>query len=82
MAVKLHNIPEAVTEGKVTNVVIERGLSRCVIGRIRNSNIIEVRITPNITREKKIYISMISVDEFWDVITNLDLEEIEFEESV
>ena len=80
MAVKLHNIPKAATEGKVTNIVIEHELGRCVIGRIPNSNIIEIRITPNTIREKKVYISMITVDEFWKVVENLDLEEFEFEE--
>ena len=80
MAVKLHNIPKAATEGKVTNVVIELGMGRGVFGRILNSNIIEVITTPKLTQERKVYRFMLTVAEFREVIDNLDLEEYEFEE--
>ena len=80
MTVKLHNIPKAATEGKVTNVVIELGMGRGVFGRILNSNIIEVITTPNLNQERKVYRFMLTVAEFREVIDNLDLEEFEFEE--
>jgi len=80
MSVKLHNIPKAATEDKVTNVVIERGLGRGVFGRILNSNIIEVVTTPNLNQERKVYRFMMTVAEFREVIDNLDLEEVVFEE--
>ena len=80
MAVKLHNIPKAATEDKVTNVVIEHGVGRGVFGRIRNSNIIDVVTTPNLNQAGKVYRFMLTVAEFREVIDNLDLEEFEFEE--
>ena len=78
MAIKLHNIPAAVTEDKVTNVIIEHGLGRLVFHRIKSSNMIMVSITPNIAQERKQYQFMLSLGEFDTVFQNLDLEEVEF----
>ena len=78
--VKLHNIPAAVTEDKVTNVIIEHGMGRLVFHRIKNSNMIMVSITPNITLEWKQHQFMLSLGEFDMVLGNLDLEEVEFDE--
>ena len=80
MAIKLHNIPAAVTEDKVTNVIIEHGLGRLVFHRIKNSNMIMVSITPNIAQERKQHQFMLSLGEFDMVLGNLDLEEVEFDE--
>ena len=80
MAIKLHNIPEAVTKDKATNVIIEHGLGRLVFHRIKNSNMVQVSITPNIEQERKQYQFMLSLGEFDMVLGNLDLEEVEFEE--
>jgi len=77
--VKLHNIPAAVTEDKVTNVIIEHGMGRLVFHRIKSSNMIMVSITPNIAQEKKQYQFMLNLNEFGAVIENLDLEEVEFD---
>ena len=79
MAIKLHNIPEAVTEDKATNVIIEHGLGRLVFHRIKNSNMVQVSITPNIAQERKQYQFMLSLGEFDTVFQNLDLEEVEFD---
>ena len=76
--VKLHNIPAAVTEDKVTNVIIEHGMGRLVFHRIRNSNMVQVSITPNIEQERKQYQFVLSLGEFDMVFQNLDLEEVEF----
>jgi len=78
VAIKLHNIPEAVTEDKATNVIIEHGMGRLVFHRIRNSNMVQVSITPNIEQERKQYQFMLSLGEFDMVFQNLDLEEVEF----
>ena len=78
MAIKLHNIPAAVTEDKATNVIIEHGLGRLVFHRIRNSNMVQVSITPNIAQERKQHQFMLSLGEFDTVFQNLDLEEVEF----
>ena len=78
MAIKLHNIPAAVTEDKVTNVIIEHGLGRLVFHRIKSSNMVQVSITPNIAQERKQYQFMLSLGEFDTVFQNLDLEEVEF----
>jgi len=80
MTTKLHNIPAAVTEDKVTNVIIEHGLGRLVFNRIKNSNIIAVSITPNITLEWKQHQFMLSLEELDTVFQNLDLVDVEFEE--
>ena len=80
MAIKLHNIPAAVTEDKATNVIIEHGMGRLVFNRIKSSNMIQVIITYNIEQEMKQYRSMLNLNEFGAVIENLDLEEVEFEE--
>ena len=78
--IKLHNIPVAVTEDKVTNVIIEHGLGRLVFHRIKNSNMIQVTITYNIEQEMKQYRFMLNLNEFYTVFQNLDLEEVEFDE--
>ena len=78
MAIKLHNIPEAVTEDKVTNVIIEHGMGRLVFNRIKSSNMIQVIITYNIEQEMKQYRFMLNLNEFDTVFQNLDLEEVEF----
>ena len=80
MAIKLHNIPAAVTEDKATNVIIEHGMGRLVFHRIKNSNMVQVSITPNIAQEGKQYQFMLSLDELALVFGNLDLEEVEFDE--
>ena len=80
MAIKLHNIPAAVTKDKVTNVIIEHGLGRLVFHRIKNSNMVQVSITPNIAQERKQHQFMLSLGEFDMVLGNLDLEEVEFDE--
>ena len=80
MAIKLHNIPKAVTEDKATNVIIEHGMGRLVFHRIKNSNMVQVSITPNIAQEGKQYQFMLSLDELALVFGNLDLEEVEFDE--
>lgn len=79
MTTKLHNIPAAVTEDKVTNVIIEHGLGRLVFHRIKNSNMIQVSITPNIAQERKQHQFMLNLNEFDTVFQNLDLEEVEFD---
>ena len=78
--IKLHNIPAAVTEDKVTNVIIEHGMGRLVFHRIKSSNMIQVTITYNIDQEMKQYRFMLNLNEFDTVFQNLDLEEVEFEE--
>ena len=78
--IKLHNIPEAVTKDKVTNVIIEHGMGRLVFHRIRNSNMVQVSITPNVAQERKQHQFMLNLNEFDTVFQNLDLEEVEFEE--
>ena len=78
--IKLHNIPAAVTEDKATNVIIEHGMGRLVFHRIKNSNMVQVSITPNIAQEGKQYQFMLSLDELALVFGNLDLEEVEFDE--
>ena len=80
MVIKLHNIPEAITDGKVTNAVIEHGMERLVFHRIKNSNIIQVSITPNISKEMKQHTFMLNLSELDTVFQNLDLKEVEFEE--
>lgn len=80
MAIKLHNIPAAVTEDKATNVIIEHGMGRLVFHRIKNSNMVQVSITPNIAQERKQYQFMLSLGEFDMVLGNLDLVDVEFEE--
>ena len=80
MAIKLHNIPEAVTKDKATNVIIEHGLGRLVFHRIRNSNMVQVSITPNVAQERKQHQFMLNLNEFDTVFQNLDLEEVEFVE--
>ena len=76
--IKLHNIPAAVTEDKVTNVIIEHGMGRLVFHRIKSSNMIMVSITPNIAQERKQHQFVLSLGEFDTVFQNLDLEEVEF----
>ena len=78
--IKLHNIPEAVTKDKATNVIIEHGLGRLVFHRIKNSNMVQVSITPNITQEMKQHQFILSLGEFDMVFLHLDLEDVEFEE--
>ena len=78
--IKLHNIPAAVTEDKVTNVIIEHGMGRLVFNRIKSSNMVQVSITPNIAQERKQHQFMLSLGEFDMVLGNLDLEEVEFDE--
>ena len=80
MAVKLHNIPVAVTEDKVTNVIIEHGMGRLVFHRIKSSNMIQVSITPNIAQERKQYGLMLSLEELDTVFQNLDLVDVEFDD--
>ena len=78
MTIKLHNIPEAATEDKATNVIIEHGLGRLVFHRIKNSNMVQVSITPKIAQERKQHQFVLSLGEFDTVFQNLDLEEVEF----
>ena len=78
--IKLHNIPAAVTEDKVTNVIIEHGMGRLVFHRIKSSNMIMVSVTPNIAQERKQYQFMLSLEELDTVFENLDLVDVEFEE--
>ena len=80
MTTKLHNIPAAVTEGKVTNVIIEHGMGRLVFHRIKSSNMIMVSITPNLAQERKQHQFMLNLNEFDTVFQNLDLVDVEFEE--
>ena len=80
MNIELHNIPEADTAGKYTNVIIEHGFGRCVFHRDRNNNLIQVSITPNINHERKLYNFTLTIDEMKKVSEELDLEEIKEEE--
>ena len=79
MAIKLHNVPEANTKDKSTNVVIEHGMGRCVFHRVKNSNLVQVSITPNINQERKLEHFILTVNEVDTVFQNLDLEEFEFD---
>ena len=78
--IKLHNIPVAVTEDKATNVIIEHGLGRLVFHRIKNSNMVQVSITPNIAQERKQHQFMLSLGDFDMVIEHLDLVDVEFDD--
>lgn len=73
--IKLHNIPKAVTEDKVTNVIIEHGMARLVFTRIGHTDIIQVSITPNLEREQKVISSFLNLEELDTVFQNLDLVE-------
>jgi hypothetical protein len=73
--IKLHNIPKAVTEDKVTNVIIEHGMARLVFTRIEHTDIIQVSITPNLERERKVISSFLNLEELDTVFQNLDLVE-------
>lgn len=79
MTVELHNIPAAKTEDKVTNVVIEHGTGRCVFTRLDKCNIIQIGITPDIGKPRKVYQFFLNLKEFDTVSQNLDLEKVPFE---
>ena len=80
MPVELHNIPEAITAGKYTNVVIEHGFGRCVFHRVKGSDLVQVSITPNILKELKVENFMLTTNEIKKMCEELDLEEIKEEE--
>ena len=80
MSIELHNIPEAATAGKYTNVVIEHGFGRCVFHRVKGSGLVQVSITPNILKELKVHNFMLTVNEIKKMCAELDLEETKEEE--
>ena len=80
MSIELHNIPEATTAGKSTNVVIEHGFGRCVFHRVKGSDLVQVSITPNILKERKVENFMLTINEIKKMCGELDLEEVKEEE--
>ena len=80
MSIELHNIPEAATAGKYTNVVIEHGLGRCVFHRVKGSDLVQVSITPNILKELKVHNFMLTTNEIKKMCEELDLEDIKEED--
>ena len=80
MTIKLHNIPAALTEDKVTNVVIEHRPGRCVFTRLSHKcNIVKITITPHIDAPRKVHFFFLNLEELDTVFQNLDLEEVPFD---
>ena len=82
MSIELHNIPEAATAGKHTNVIIEHGFGKCVFHRVKGTDLVQVSITPNILKELKVQNFMLTIGEFKKISEELDLEEIKEEDWV
>ncbi len=80
MSIELHNIPEATTAGKYTNVIIEHGFGRCVFHRVKGSDLVQVSITPNILKELKVENFMLTITEILIMSEELDLEKIKEED--
>ena len=79
MSIELHNIPAALTEDKVTNVVIEHSPGRCVFTRMDKCNIIKITITPHVDSPRRMYSFFLNLKELDTVFKNVDLEEVPFD---